>query len=204
MSRNFPLRTALTRTTSWPGIYGATTAGGCDAGCPCSAGFLCRGAAPLPPAVWALGAPECWIAGGIPKVDASRANQRDEGVVCPSFSRCCATVPNANKVSIPAVRQRSNATRARNLKKAARREFVIFMAEDFGRRATNRYLPVCEAQNGFVFARPSGCMFLRSLRQNRARPRITQHRVARRNCAVQRMPLSAVQFTLVIAPSTTD
>src|SRR5213083_1720206 len=118
MSRNFPVRTAVTgvRLCGGPlyGIAGAV----CGAPGGRSAGYLSVLTAP----------PGCGC-GIIPTLDASRVSQRDERIVCVLLSGC-ASGARANKVSIPAPRNRRDAARTRKLKKAAERNFFIFIAKD--------------------------------------------------------------------------
>src|ERR1700674_2690702 len=159
MSRNFRVRAAVTggRSTGGPlyGIAGAV----CDGTCARSAGFLSSLIAP--PLVERC-AGDC-----IPRVDASRVNQRDEPVVCVLLAGSCAGA-RANSVSIPAVRQRRDAISARRVMKAERRTFFIFMADHLRTRTTNR-LPAGHVRRRtyyIVSAQPTGCIFLRSARQN--------------------------------------
>lgn len=72
----------------------------------------------------------------IPNVDASRLHQPDELLAC-LFAPACATA-KARRMSIAAVMQKKAAIRARKLKKAAWREFFVFMAMGVRTRATNR------------------------------------------------------------------
>src|SRR5436305_5541813 len=118
MSRNFPVGTAVTgvRLCGGPlyGIAGAV----CGAPGGRAAGYLSSLTAP----------PGC-AGDSIPTLDASRVSQRDERTVCVLLSGGCAAA-KANSVSIPAVRNRRNAAKTRKWKKAAEREFFIFIAED--------------------------------------------------------------------------
>src|SRR6267143_2342274 len=77
----------------------------------------------------------------IPRLDANRVNKREIPVVCPLPSRCCATDPNANRVTSTAVRHKRNVRSARRLTKAARRKFFVFMAEDLSETSHKNRLP---------------------------------------------------------------
>src|SRR5436190_18132040 len=129
MSRNFPVRTAVTgvRLCGGPlyGIAGAV----CGAPGGRFAGYLSSLTAP----------PGC-ARGSIPTLDASRVSQRDERIVCVLLSGCCAPA-KANNVSIPAVRNRRNAARTRKFKKAAGRGFFIFIAKDLRDESKTGHLP---------------------------------------------------------------
>ncbi|PYJ87561.1 MAG: hypothetical protein DME70_06310 [Verrucomicrobia bacterium] len=77
--------------------------------------------------------------------------------------------------------------RTRRLKKAARRKFFIFMAEDL-RETSHKtvYLLTCETPNGFVFAQSAACMFCENARQTfflirQARDRIRRRATLRRD-----------------------
>src|SRR5881409_3132188 len=143
MSRNFPVRTAVTgvRLCGGPlyGIAGAV----CGAPGGRSAGYLSVLTAP----------PGCGC-GIIPKVDASRVSQRDERIVCVLLSGCAPA--KANNVSIPAVRNRRNAARTRKLKKVTGRGFFVFIAKDLGGESQTGHL---RRQMSFVFRQLSGCIF---------------------------------------------
>src|SRR5436190_3476665 len=153
MSRNFPVRTAVTgvRLCGGPlyGIAGAV----CGAPGGRAAGYLSSLTAP----------PGC-ARDSIPTLDASRVSQRDELVVCLLLFSCCATGTRANSVSIPAVRNRRNAARSRRLKKAARRTFFVFMAKDLGGDSQTGHLPSRETPNLSISF--SGCLLSRRVRQD--------------------------------------
>src|SRR4029077_3423918 len=107
--------------------------------CAASAGFLSSLIAP--PGC------DCDI---IPRVDASRVNQRDERIVCLLLLSGCAP-DEANNLSIPAVRNRTDAARTRKLKKAAERGVFVFIVGICGDETqTGRPLithPSCETPN---------------------------------------------------------
>src|SRR5439155_5954381 len=126
MSRNFPVRTAVTGVRLCGGpLYGiAGTVSGAPGGR--SAGYLSVLTAP----------PGCGI---IRKVDASRVSQRDERIVCALLSGCA--LAKANNVSIPAVRNRRNAARTRKLKKVTGRRFFLFIAKDLRGESQTGHLP---------------------------------------------------------------
>src|SRR5437762_1947790 len=128
MSRNFPMRTAVTgvRLCGGPlyGIAGAV----CGAPGGRSAGYLS-----------VLTAPAGRDCDSIPTLDASRVSQRDERIVCVLLSGCAPA--KANNVSIPAVRNRRNAARTRKFKKAAGRGFFIFIAKDLRDESQTGHLP---------------------------------------------------------------
>ena len=128
MSRNFPVRTAVTgvRLCGGPlyGIAGAV----CGAPGGRAAGYLSSLTAP----------PGC-ARDSIPTLDASRVSQRDERIVCVLLSGCA--LAKANNVSIPAVRNRRDAARTRKLKKVTGRRFFIFIAKDLRGESQTGHLP---------------------------------------------------------------
>ncbi|MEY2519056.1 MAG: hypothetical protein QOF24_815 [Verrucomicrobiota bacterium] len=159
MSRNFPLRTAVTgRRSSGGPLYGTADAI-CDVRGGCSAGFLSSFTAPP------LVAERC-DGDAMPKVDASRVNQRDELVVGLLSSRGCATDTKASRVSSPAVRHRRDAIRTRKLKKAARRKFFIFIAKDLRRRVTKPLTRLVVRHRMGSFSRNQPGVCLQRARQN--------------------------------------
>src|ERR671919_1202884 len=128
MSRNFPLRTAATgrRSGNTP-VYGTVPGG-----------FAVRSTGSLSTLMAPARAAECCDC--IPRVDARRANQRDELVVCVLLSGCGPA--KASTASIPARRHRRDAARTRKLKKAAGQEFFIFIAKDLRDESQTGHLPV--------------------------------------------------------------
>src|SRR6266446_3044439 len=135
MSRNFPVRTALSGVRSCGGpLYGIA---GAVCGAPGGrfAGYLSSLTAPLGCA-----------RGSIPTLDASRVSQQDELIVCVLLSGC-ASGARANSVSIPAVRNRRDAARTRKLKKAAGRGFFIFIANDLGDESQSGHYRLRETPN---------------------------------------------------------
>ena len=164
----------------------------------------------------------------MPTLDASRVSQRDEPVVCVLLAGCGAPA-RANSVSIPAVRHRRDAIRIRKLKKAKRREFFIFIAGVSGDEAHAGYLPdvrlrmcyiVFKRSITYIFFRPGPSILLFATKPTwglrtgayvapvleRERNVISADSIRRpyRPVTVQRIPLSAVQFTLVTWPATTS